>query len=334
MTASQGFESSIVFSGRSALQILRAIQVRGIERTGSTRAVRLSPHAPREREVRAAVERVETAFPGLRLDRPVQLLAGAGAHCNANPLYSVSACSSPLSKGSLLCVGEGIFACCAELVFASMAGRGMDDVALLELGFELCGTYCTSLTCSNERYNANPLSSSRALESFTKRNARVKGAARARQLVGFVADGSASPRETKLALVLGLPTVWGGSGLGMPVMNYEVVADRQASLIARRTSFRCDLCWPSERMDVEYQSRLIHSNEASRIDDSRREKALRVMGWQVVGVTNDELDSMAGFDVIARMLRRSLGKDPRIRIADYHQRRLVLRSQLGLPIVD
>lgn len=115
-------------------------------------------------------------------------------------------------------------------------------------------------------------------------------------------------------------------------MNYEVKAIAGARTTSGRSSFRCDLCWPDAKLDVEYQSREMHEGEESRIRDSRRTNALMAMGWTVVGVTNNELDSLAATDAIADTIRRLLGKRVQVRVSDYHARKLRLRRQLGLPV--
>ena len=56
------------------------------------------------------------------------------------------------------------------------------------------------------------------------------------------------------------------------------------------------------------------------------------MGWTVVGVTNDELDSFAAMETIAQTITRHVGKRPQARVSDYHARKLRLRRQLGLPV--
>ena len=120
--------------------------------------------------------------------------------------------------------------------------------------------------------------------------------------------------------------------MGIPRMNYEVKAIAGARTTSGRSSFRCDLCWADAKLDVEYQSREMHEGEESRIRDSRRTNALMAMGWTVVGVTNDELDSLAATDAIADTIRRLLGKRVQVRVSDYHARKLRLRRQLGLPV--
>lgn len=115
-------------------------------------------------------------------------------------------------------------------------------------------------------------------------------------------------------------------------MNYEVRASPAARALTGKSCFRCDLCWPEAKLDVEYQSRESHEGEASRIGDSRRMNALAAMGWTVVCITNDELDSLAATDVIADTIRRHLGKRSEVRVSGYHARKLRLRRQLGLRV--
>ncbi|GKG85370.1 hypothetical protein CE91St35_07520 [Eggerthella lenta] len=115
-------------------------------------------------------------------------------------------------------------------------------------------------------------------------------------------------------------------------MNYEVKANPAARALTGKSCFRCDLCWPEAKLDVEYQSRESHSGEKKRIEDSRRANALASMGWTVVSVTNDELDSLAATDAIADRIRKHLGKRSQVREANYHSRKLKLRRQLGLPV--
>ncbi len=115
-------------------------------------------------------------------------------------------------------------------------------------------------------------------------------------------------------------------------MNYEVSANSAARAISGRRSFRCDLCWPEAKLDVEYQSREHHEGEVSRLRDSRRANALVAMGWIVIGVTNDELDSMLATDTIAASIRKRLGKRLQMSFPDHHARKLRLRRELGLPV--
>ena len=147
-----------------------------------------------------------------------------------------------------------------------MATRIRNEVSLLELGWELCGSYQTRRTA----FRLDTMSSAdsvRALRDYVACNSSLGGAQKVARILPFLVDGSASSRETKFALVLGFSPFRGGYGMGFPRMNYEVIASPAARAISGKKSFRCDLCWPEARLDVEYQSKENHEGELSRIRD-------------------------------------------------------------------
>ena len=247
-------------------------------------------------------------------------------------MTSPSVATLPLPAHSLHHLGDNVY--CTTPVFAlvTIAARTSDRIFLLELAWEICGTYRTQKTTPDTAYQAPAFTSVDEIRSFVERNPSVRGSRKIARLLRYVADGSASPRETKCALLFGLPRKSGGYGLGMPRMNHEVIASPEARAISGRSSFRCDLCWPAAKLDVEYQSREMHGNELSRLRDSRRANALASMGWTVVAITNDELESMSATDVIASILRKRLGKRKDERLPHAHERKLALRRALGLSI--
>ena len=334
MPSSRNSQTPVFLTGSTALCIMRAALACGHAMPASS-AWRPDASAPVQADVERAAQRVQAELPGFELQHPVHVLVGGDMKCRPGSMHVSHACTTQLPRGAFWRLAPGVYVATPQLCFVRAAAeKQLPNVALLELAFELCGTYATPRTAAVEEtlYDAAPLCTSDELRSYAARCTGVSGARKAERLLRYAADGSASPRETKLALLLGLPQMRGGVGLGIPQMNYGVTASREASLIAGRTSFRCDLCWPDAKLDVEYQSRFAHSNERSRIDDSRRANALRAMGWDVVAVTNDELDSVTATDVIIRTLARALGKRIRVRVSDYRQRQLALRLELGLPI--
>ena len=56
------------------------------------------------------------------------------------------------------------------------------------------------------------------------------------------------------------------------------------------------------------------------------------MGINVAFLTGEDLDSMQAMDVIASSAKKTLGQRNRIRTARFHEKKLRLRRQLGLPI--
>lgn len=202
---------------------------------------------------------------------------------------------------------------------------------LLELGYELCGTYRVDPRTGNTAFQVDPLTCCAELRSFVRRHSQLNGSRKAMRALDFLADGAASPREAKAAILLALPKRHGGYGFGVPTMNYEVKATAKARSIAGRSSFRCDLCWPDARLDVEYQSREFHEGESSRIRDSRRTNALMAMGFSVIAITNEELESLRATDVIAGTIAKTIGRRLRKTTRDYLLRKMQLRKELRLP---
>lgn len=287
--------------------------------------------APSRVELSQAIERLRADYPGVLIDAPAHVLLESGEHRRSGEDCRGHVCTTPLFGAPFYRLGEGVLVACPGLSLVQVA-RDKSDVELLMLAYELCGTYQTKLTGVDAAYDVAPLACVRDLHRFVDRNRGVRGARRVGRILRYVSDGSASPRESKQAIVLGLPHMYGGYGLGVPRMNHLVRASAAARALAGKSFFRCDLCWPEAKLDVEYQSRWAHEGEASRLADSRRTNALMAMGWTVVGVTNEELDSLAATDAIANTIRRHLGKRAQVRVDDHHARKLRLRRQLGLPV--
>lgn len=319
------------FGYRTAFQILRQTEPRDRKPLRSSYAP--PDRTPTDDELASHIDLLREAYPFMALDRPYHVLV-ADARCRRRLARTcmTHVCAAQLSGQPFRRLSTGAAVSAAELAFVHAAALEKNPVSLLELGYELCGSYQTPRTGVPSGYQVPALSSVRAIKDFAARNPSLRGAAKAMRATRYLADGSASPRETKKALVLGLPHMYGGYGLGIPRMNHKVPASPAARALTGKSFFRCDLCWPEAKLDVEYQSRESHAGEENRILDSRRTNALIAMGWTVVCVTNDELDSLTATDAIAETIRKHLGKRPQVRVSGYHARKLKLRRQLGLPV--
>ena len=205
----------IIFGHKTALAILRSAAPRTLPPVAG-RARVLPGRAPARGEVEAAIGHLEAAYPDLRLERPAHVLVGSTALGRPSKAAKAHSLTVPLSGASFYRLGDGVFACMPALSFVQEAARGKSLVAILELGYELCGTYRTRRTGAAAAYGVEPLASVRSLGGYAARNASVDGARKVGRALRYLADGSASARETKQALVLGLPHRHGGYGLGIP----------------------------------------------------------------------------------------------------------------------
>ncbi len=225
---------------------------------------------------------------------------------------------------------RGIYLASPELAFVQATIR-CSDISTLMLAMEAAGSYSTSRTSFCPCPQTGPVLSARRLETFISKRLRIKGASvlRNRNIVRFLAEGSASVQESKLALMLGLPLWLGGRGLGIPVMNRRIDADGTASGIAARGHFRADLCWPEFNIDVEYSSRKHHNDPKSRVRDIERDHALRHLGWTAIHVSEVDISSPATLDSIAKDMRRMMGLRVGRYPADYEEKRRALERELA-----
>ena len=206
---------------------------------------------------------------------------------------------------------DGTYVCGPELCFAQ-AATGLDDVGLVELGFELCGSYALgvpgvrpaaygleALTCTRRL--------ARELASMRGNSRLMKGASRALSALRFVSDGSASPRETQQAMMFGLPPRLGGYGLGRPLLNYRLEVTGRAREMTDSPYYVCDAYWPDARLDVEYDSDAFHTGADRIARDTRRRNVLLAMGVTVVTITAAQMRDVHELDRVACVIARCLG---------------------------
>lgn len=323
-------KQSVFFGCETALYLLREAKIRGIKFKPSTPR-HVVNYAPRRVDLLSAVEKVHYALPGITLPYPLHYLHGHTSRPRADRIFIPHLCSSELPRNSFLQITDGVYMAITPLAFAQESTR-LEPCTRYELAFELCGTYVRGRMDMPTRYNITPLATTKSLANYLQNNSRIRGTQGALRALHYVTNNSASPRETHLALIMGLPSLQGGGSLGMPRMNFAVETTAAAFRLSGRRSHRCDLCWPSLKLDVEYQSHECHHGETNRIRDSRRTNALMSMGYTVIGVTNNELDSFSAMETIMQTIRKQLGKRSRTKLVDYQERKLELRQQLGLPI--
>ena len=294
-----------------------------------------------ERDTKAAVKFLMSgAAPALDLsirDRffsdgvPVHATVAHARLRRAGGGIETSVRKGPFHPRSFMRIDDGLYVSTPEMAFCEMASA-LSLKQLIALGFELCGTYRRASTFGSARYDATPLTSPAALASFIEKSPQFKGVKKARRALPFILAGSASPRESELAMLLCLPYSLGGYGLPRPVMNAEMPLPKNVSATGR-SSLRCDLYWPAARLDVEYDSVEFHSAERLLANDSMRRIALESMDVTSVNLTAEHLRRASLFDEAAQGIARILGK--RVRLpGDFRLKQERLWRELGIVSSD
>ena len=268
----------------------------------------------------------------INLSRPVHLItsqkgARRSSHRMKNHLYS-----GPTFFGCFAKAKEGYRVSSPELCFLQMASS-LSLCELIELGYELCGSYSLLPGSSNDTlsrgfFQRAPLTNSKRLNDFVSRMAGVKGCQKVRRALRYVLDGSASPMETKLAMLLTLPNILGGYGIDSPKLNYQLKPAKVASKAASKNYYVCDLYWPDYKLAVEYDSTQYHSGQEQIAQDSKKRSALGAMGITVMTVTRQQLYSSSEFEKVVRALAAQLGKRYRVNEESFPSAHHELRSQL------
>lgn len=215
----------------------------------------------------------------------------------------------PVSDGLISCLDTGVYLSGPELLFAQMA-RQLGKVSLLELAYELCGTYVIGPDGQDSTSDIAPLTTPERLRWVAGACSGVKGANAIRWAASRVLAGSNSPMETKLAILLSLPRSEGGWGCEIPLLNHHIDLTREAQEHCGRTYLVADLYFERSRTDVEYHGEVWHRRLASKKRDDARTNALDMMGIDCNVVWGDQIYSEEALSGVAALIRKRANMRP------------------------
>lgn len=305
-----------VLSHASALEYWKSVRIGSRHFRQVSRARRLIAVPPRAKEF---------SEPGpWWLGRPLHVLVADAATRRNSEGAVCHVWSAALPKGAVLDSENGFCVCAPELTFLQMA-ESMELVDLVELAFELCGTYDIS---TGEVRSCAPLTTVAKLKAYASKAEGARGRRKALRALQYVADGSASPRETVLTMLLCLPYNLGGYRFELPVLNRRIDVGARARNIASKQFYRCDLYWPGVKLALEYDSDLEHLGSRSSASDSSRRNALDALGVDVISVTTLQIASRVEMEKIAHHVARRLGKRLQYKEPTFSVANLRLRTAL------
>lgn len=246
--------------------------------------------------------------------------------------------STALPDNSFYRVKASVYACSPELLLVLFAARAsiFDTIAL---GCELCGTYSLTESIASSQHDA--ITSVADIQHFLKAAPGLNGADRCRRALRHIRNGSASPRETDLYMMLCLPSRMRGFGLEQVSLNHPLVVPPWLKSKTGMSKITPDLYWEKGKIAVEYESDehhldspLVRRYQRQHLtDDSIRRRTYEAMGVSVITVTNGEFIEYSEVSRIAQLLAKLLGKhglatNPRLEL-----RRTVLHEWLRVPML-
>ena len=241
---------------------------------------------------------------------------------------------------------DDVYVASPELCLMQLAGK-LSEPQVVKLAMEMCGSYAIDpASCDDygmfdliDEDDQNPgmtkrppITSAAKLKAYAKRLLSPNSKASSAHFLRYVVDGSASPRETALCMLLCMPPRFGGYGIALPKLNRRIDLTKREQLMVGAHHYDCDLYWarPNKRIAVEYDSALHHTAQEKQERDAIRRNMLQYKGVQVVVATRKQVNKPAEFDKLARQIGRALGK--RFRIVE--KEHIVARASLREVLFD
>lgn len=315
----------ILLSHMTALAVLRlpamAARLEGLERYAAC-----VPEAPPTAEERS---RVALALPGL--GSPLDVLISRAGKRGRSRLLRAHVWKGHLPEGSAVEVMPGVCCVSPEHVVVQLAPL-LTDLELMVLLAELMGLYAIAPQLERGMLQRrDPITTPGRLLEHLEGLGDASGTARVRRVLGLTCVRSASPRETKLSLRLGLPPRLGGYNLPVLSMNeplevrriHDAMSSgvRKPDILLLAPGGAGDGEAPYRGRAVEYQGR-DHLTPERSAEDIRRHNELVALGLDEYWVAAEQYRDLAYMDGLAACLRRDLGiAEPRVSPAEAERRR-------------
>lgn len=264
-------------------------------------------------------------------ERPLHVLVDEERKRREIRLIKTHTCCGSFPKGSILENINGLLVSSPEFCFVQSA-ESLPLMALIQLGFEMCGTYRQKK--SGSVYHCDPLTSVAHLAKYISKLKRVRGMKKAARAIRFVVDNSASPMETNLTMLLCLPCSLGGYGLPKPKLNYRVDITNMVHGRSAKSFYVCDLLWRDAHFCFEYDSILFHAEEACITNDSIKRSDLTALGITVISVRRKQVMCETEMEKLAFLCAKHVGKRIRLDASQFRKKQSELRKILSMDIVN
>ena len=255
---------------------------------------------------------------------PYTVLVSKASRCHVAENCFPMVCTRRLITGSLIHCDRAVYVVSPEIALSQIASR-FSIGELVEIGTNLCADYYLGMDASFLHRRPCPITTPLRIQTMLARS-ELNGAARALRASAFIHAQSASPMETKVATLLGLPMRYGGYGFSGFEMNYRIDLGKAANT-SGRTFCKIDLAFPKSKVGIEYDGLDYHCNI---IADRKRYNTLETLGWKLIAIDKQQLFDAKAFDAVASQIARMIKR--RIRKPDsWDSSSYVLRNQLLAP---
>ena len=185
------------------------------------------------------------------------------------------------------------------------------QVDLICTAMEFMGTYRISSGDQRTQYLQPTLTTIESIHTFMAETPRALGCKRLKAALDMAFERSASPMETTLALMLTLPTEYGGFGLPKPELNVQKDVHDSGLVPPERKAITPDLLWEEEHVALEYDSDEFHglNDTAQLARDAFRSNVLTALGYRTLRATTNMVRKLYSLELLAKHLAVVLGQD-------------------------
>lgn len=240
-----------------------------------------------------------------------------------------------MQTNSFIRVAPRIFVARPEALIVQMS-QCLSETDLTLLAYELCGTY-TYLDEAKEnflgvakgievvdiRYAVNPVMSATSLKKYLDDQDKPYGLQKAYKVVANILDYSASPMESRVAMMFVTPSRYGGYGLPHPKLNHSIDFSQVSSANADKRV--CDFYWHDYKFAVEYDSLAFHNSNDNISRDAVRRNELLSKGIAVFTLTTKQCKNFELFNKQMQIICKHLGHRFR---SESNSKRIALHKKL------
>lgn len=261
-------------------------------------------------------------LPSMLNDSLLHVLVRSDLHHRSFNDLAIHQCGRPLPKESFRKIGNNLYIDAPEFSFLEMSSE-LSSAKLVEYGFILCGNYALSHS-GDYTSRPKPLTTKAKLEAYLAKSASFHGINKARIALKYVLENSASPMETKLAMMLCLPKNKGGFGLPMPTMNYKVNFPRRMLKTCHKRYVVLDIYWPDKAVAIEYDGEAYHSTTEALNSDRLKSSELSTLGITTIRVDKQQVKTLYDVEVLASKVAKLIGH----RLRKPNEKQLALRRSV------
>lgn len=263
------------------------------------------------------------------LSRPLELLVFCDGPRHRSGQMHTHKWIGELPSKAVLKTASSLEVVSPEFCFLQLATQ-LSLIELIQIGFELCGTYSIRPDLTRGFSTHPSYSCSDSLRVFLGETKKYPGVSRALRAKQFILDGAASPMETIVAMLLYLPYRLGGYGMPRPLLNHRIPIVGAAKDVSSKEYLSCDMYWPKAKVGLEYDSDAYHTGSNRIRRDAQRRNVLGYLGVKTITVTRNQVYSAYEMERVALTVSKALHKRIQHGGLEMTQKTIQLRRELGI----